>query len=254
MAVQLAGGQRWELAGGGLAIRSLELGITLVDVERAGEGLVRIATALQLGQALDDHVDLQLGTFGRRGGGCLAKQRRQRGGRNVGKHDGGGGGVLAVGRPPRHLGGVDSGLDCEHVGAGQDLGTGSCGNGMKRGRDRAHATDGDLPVARAVTDDVVEKAAVLGQRVIFGAGECADQAVGQYDAAHQVVVDGVLDPVAKWFFDECVPDVGDVVEEGLGIGLRGQRAEQRRRKSARDLAGFGVELLPLLPRLVVAGQ
>ena len=101
---------------------------------------------------------------------------------------------------------------------------------------------------------MVEEAAVLGKRVVVGASKRADQAVGQDDAAHQVVVDGVLDPVAKWFFDECVPDVGNVVEERLGVGLRGQRAEQRRRKSARDLARFDVELLPLLPGLVVAGQ
>ena len=162
--------------------------------------------------------------------------------------------MLAVGCPPGHLSGVDSGLDCEHVGAGQDLCTRVGGHAMKRRRDRAHTTDGDLPVARAVADDVVEEAAVLGKRVVVGASKRADQAVGQDDAAHQVVVDGVLDPVAKWFFDECVPDVGNVVEERLGVGLRGQRAEQRRRKSARDLARFDVELLPLLPRLVVAGQ
>ena len=68
--------------------------------------------------------------------------------------------------------------------------------GLQRRRHRAHAADRHLPLAGAVADHVVEEAAVLRELRCVGAGEGADQGVGEQDAADGVVADRTLDQLA----------------------------------------------------------
>ena len=98
-------------------------------------------------------------------------------------------GVFARGVAPRHLGTVGRLADRDDIGARQDLGASLARSAVERPGNRAHAAGRDLPVARAVTDHVVEEAAVLLQRGVVRAREGADQAVGQDHAAQEVVID-----------------------------------------------------------------
>ena len=77
---------------------------------------------------------------------------------------------------------------------------------------------GAAPELVAVIGEIV---AEVGRRAVRAQNDEVVQHFGGefHVAAHQIVADGPLDPVAKWLFDECIPDVGKIVEERLGVGL-----------------------------------
>ena len=155
---------------------------------------------------------------------------------------------------PRHVDRVRAILDGDHLGAGPDLRAGGERRALERARHGAHAARRHLPIARPIADHVVQEAPVLAERAVVRRRERADQPVGQDDAADQVVVDRALDPLAERTLDEAAPDVRHVGEERLRLGPRGQRAEQRGSETLRGDPHVLVEIPPLRPGDVGAGQ
>ena len=87
----------------------------------------------------------------------------------------------------------------------EDFGTVPGRRRGQRAADRAHAADRDVPVAGAAAQQVVQKAHVLRQRRVVGAGECADQCIGRHHAANQVVGHCLGDRVSDRLVDDEPP-------------------------------------------------
>ena len=96
-----------------------------------------------------------------------------------------------------------------------------------------HAADGDVPVAGAAADHVVEEAPVLAQALVVGVREGADESVGQRDAAGQIALQRRAQQLAERPIDECRPE--RVVAQSLPqlAGAR-ERVGHRREDRARN--------------------
>ena len=133
-------------------------------------------------------------------------------------------GRRSSGRRRCHLGALAVGAHADDVDAGDELGAPLLGRRGELRRHRAHATDGDVPVAGAAADDVVQEATV-GEQVV-GVGERADQGVGQHDAAQRVVGEVLLDRLTDRPLDEHPPCI--VADEAAEVAGAAQRLGQRR--------------------------
>ena len=172
VAVDLARRHGRDATGAGLGVGGRQLLIALVDVERPRERFLR-AGSRHARQALEQHVDLELGSLrglARRG---LAEQPAEHVRCDAGEHVPG-----AIGTPvgARDLSGAPVGGDRHHLRAGDELGSGSPRGAGERGRQRPHASHRHVPAA---ADDVVQEAPVLAQQRVVGRSERPDQAVGQ---------------------------------------------------------------------------
>ena len=97
VAVDLARHDLGHRPGRRLRAGALELGVALVDVEGAGEGVGRVDGAVaQPRQPREQEVDLQLRALGRCARGRLAPQAVEHRGRDVAQHVAGNGDVLAA--------------------------------------------------------------------------------------------------------------------------------------------------------------
>ena len=245
MAVDLARRRRRDGARGRLAVRRVQLLVALVDVERPRERLLG-AHSRNAGQALQQHVDLELRAFGPFG--RLAQQFAQDSRGDAGEH------MPGRVRPfvrAAHFGRAPVGLDRDRLGARHELRAGARRRSGKRARQRAHASDRHVP---GPSDHVVEEAAVLPQQRIVGRRERSDQSVGQHGAAGEIVSERPLDQIGERGLEERVPEgvVADHPSELLaraqGLGQRGKRpvgdrreCGTRRGRVGRDPAGADLD-------------
>ena len=172
VAVDLARRHGRDATGAGLGVGDRQLLIALVDVKRPRERFLR-AGSRHARQALEQHVDLELGSLrglARRG---LAEQPAEHVRCDAGEHVPG-----AMGTPvgARDLSRAPVGGDRHHLRAGDELGSGGPRGAGERGRQRPHASDRHVPAA---ADDVVQEAPVLAQQRVVGRSERPNQAVGQ---------------------------------------------------------------------------
>ncbi len=122
------------------------------------------APSRRRGSRASSMLSLSCAPSGARLGRRLAEQPREHRRRDVGED------VAARGAPavPADLGARPVGHDLRDLDAAAELRARRLGGVRERRGHRAHAADGDVPVARAVADHVVEEAAVLAQRRVAG--------------------------------------------------------------------------------------
>ncbi len=168
------------------------------------------------GQAVEHHVDLELGALRRaRRSGRAAEQPPEDGGGDGGEDRVAGDRVLAGAVAP---GDLARGVDRGDLGTGPQLGAGAASRRLEGRADRAHPASRDAPRA---ADDVVEEAAVLAQRGLVECGERADQAIGRDHAADEGIGEACLEGLAERAADEVVE--GLVAEQRAGPGTVGER-------------------------------
>ena len=185
VAVDLRRERTRDAAARGDVVGPVELRHGLVDVEGSAEGrLGADGGVVEPGEPAQQHVDLDLGAFGRGVRGRVPAARADEGGEH-------GGSDAAQHEAPaerrcvvdRHLA---VGRDRGDLGAGAQVGSGiPCRSFQLRG-DAAHAAHGHVPVPGSAADHVVEEAAILAEARLVAAGEGADQPVGQCDALSDV--------------------------------------------------------------------
>ena len=206
VAVELS---RWvsrDRAAGGLPVGTLESGVLLGHVERAGERILGVVTTLQPGQSGQQEVDLELRPGGLAVAGLgVAEQDAQHPRRHVGQHVPRLHGVFPASVVPGDLGAVRACTDAADTGASDDLGTSLGGAPQHRRGDRAHAADRHPPLTGAVADQVVEEAPVLDERGVAEIRERADKRVGRHDAPDEIVAEPLLDHLAQRSLHDRLP-------------------------------------------------
>ncbi len=256
MAVDLARNRVRHPTGGRDGIRLLQLAVVLVDMEGSGERRPRVdGDVLQPRQPREHDVDLELGTLGRRlgvdrvGAGCgqePVEDDRRKVAQDHGSRCGPRPGAVAPGNGARR---VNSG----HVNTGQDGRPGRDRRSREGIGHRAHAADRDIPVTRAVADQVIEEADVLGQGLAVQVGEGPDEGIGGHDPADRVIAERRAQHLAERAQHHRPPQL--VVADQLPNLLRRPQGLQDRRKDPLGERGHAaVEALPLLELRAGAGH
>ncbi len=205
-------------------------------MERSGEGCTRIHLRVaEPRQPAQHHVDLELAALWPLPCRFATQERVEHTGCCVHEDVAGGHRVLtAVVACPRDVGSVGARADGLDRCPRQELRTTGAGCLGERIDDRAHATDGHIPVSRPAADHVVEEAAVLHERRVMRVGERADQRIGHDDATYEVAGEGPLDELAQRRVQVGPPlladgrtylggrrqRLGDAGEHGLREGVR----------------------------------
>ncbi len=105
---------------------------------------------------------------------------------------------------------------------------------------RAHPTDGHVPAAGSVADQVIEEATVLPQQRVVRGRERADRAIGERDAAYQVgrrPLEGSDSGASNSASHACLVDQ---LAHPLGSAAAGSASETRaRRRPQRAPSGGG---------------
>lgn len=222
-------------------------------MERSGERLFSCdGLVAQPGQPAQHHIDLDLRPGGR-SGRHFAQQTGQYRGGDSGQHE------LA----PNHMLGTHIAVmhravwgDGENVGIGRDFGTRTGRSGGQTRGHRAHAANGNVPVAGAPTEHVVQETDVLPQRFVIETSERADQRIGGDHAADQVIAHRGGDGPPDRLLDHGPPHrrrlLGGTVEDVASGLLAGpQRFQQRRPQPFGQQPAASVERVE--PLLVARG-